>query len=129
MAIANDEQDQLAAENTRLRAALALKSTELEKAQSTIAEQAAAIASLTEKYQAAQDRYEKLRRMHFGSTSEKQVAKDDSQPNLFDEAEAFTDGQPEESSDESEAAAPLAPSTRTRKKSGRKPLPANLPRE
>ena len=55
MAIANDEQDQLAAENTRLRAALALKSTELEKAQSTIAEQAAAIASLTEKYQAAQD--------------------------------------------------------------------------
>jgi transposase len=108
-----DNQDQLAAEIASLRAALA-------KAQSTITE-------LTRKYQESQDKYEKLRRMHFGSTSEKQVVKADDQPNLFDEAEAFTDGKPEESTDEAASEATAAP--KTKKKPGRKPLPANLERQ
>jgi transposase len=121
MATANSEQDQLTAEIAQLRAALAAKSAELDNAQS-------AIASLTERCRAAEERYEKLRRMHFGSSSEKQTTKGDNQPNLFDEAEAFTDGRAEESADDSEST-DAVPSTSTKKKTGRKPLPANLERQ
>jgi transposase len=127
MAKEMDPQDQLSAEITLLRAALAAKSAELETAQSTIADQATAITELTQKYQEAQDKYEKLRRMHFGSTSEKQTAKDDDQPNLFDEAEAFTDGMAEET--QSEAEPETAAATKTKKKPGRKPIPAHLERQ
>ena len=118
-----ESQCQLAKENALLKAAMA-------KAQSTIADQSTTITELTQKYQETQDKYEKLRRMHFSSSSEKQTAKDDDQPNLFDEAEAFTDGKIDatalqvESETEDSAA-----STKTKKKPGRKPLPAHLERQ
>jgi transposase len=123
MAKETNNQDQLAAEIARLRAALAAESAALKQAQATIADQTVAITELHQKY-------EKLRRMHFSSSSEKQAAKDDDQPNLFDEAEAFTDGKSDEMpfQGEPETEESVA-STKTKKKPGRKPLPAHLERQ
>lgn len=105
-----DRENQLAEENKALKAALAVSHGELDQ--------------LRQKYQNLSDIYEKIRRLHFGTSSEKLSAADENQLGLFNEAEvhAATDGSDDQ--DDEVATAPK----KAKKKTGPKPFPAHLKR-
>ena len=116
MAAQLDREQQLAAENQALKAALAASHRQMD--------------SLQQRYQNLSDSYEKIRRLHFGTSSEKLPATGDANQldlELFNEAEAYSDATVEElevpGEQESEALA-----GKPRKKPGRKPIPAHLER-
>jgi len=117
MATQNDREQQLAAENQALKSALAASHRDLD--------------SLRQKYQNLSDSYEKIRRLHFGASSEKlpPATEDAGQLGLelFNEAEVHADAEPEQAEapqdEESES-----PAAKPRKKPGRKPIPAHLER-
>ena len=126
-------QDQLLEEIAALKAALAAKSVALQAANESVEELRLEASSLKQKYQTIKDHYERLRRMHFGSSSEKHAVQDTEQPGLFNEAEAFTDGHREQEPETADQALQTETETEpktanSKKKPGRKPLPANLPR-
>jgi len=108
-----DREKQLSAEIEALKAALAASHGELD--------------SLRQKYQSLSDSYEKIRRLHFGTSSEKLPSADDSQLGLFNEAEVYADAKLEDDEalgdDEPESLA-----KKPRQKPGRKPIPAHLER-
>lgn len=111
MAPKTDREDQLALENIALKAALAASHGELDH--------------LRQKYQSLSDSYEKIRRLHFGTSSEKQPdGGDEAQLGLFNEAEAYAQPEPGEVEAQDEQSEPGKP----RAKPGRKPIPANLVR-
>ena len=80
------------------------------------------------KYQLLEEKFKTLQRKFFGKSSEKLTPEDELQGRLFDEAE---DGMsPEnETSQESEEPCVTKVKEHARKKTGRKPLPVDLPRE
>jgi len=109
-----DREKQLTAEIEALKAALAASHGELD--------------SLRQKYQSLSDSYEKIRRLHFGTSSEKlPAAGDENQLGLFNEAEVHADTKLEDDEalgdDESQSAG-----KKPRGKPGRKPIPAHLER-
>ena len=112
----NDRERQLAAEIQDLKADLAASRRDL--------------GSLRQKYQNLSESYEKIRRLHFGSSSEKlPVSWDAGQLGLglFNEAELYAEAALDEvGTSGSEAAEELA--AKARKKPGRKPIPAHLER-
>ena len=113
MATKMDRENQLATEIETLKAALAGAHGELD--------------SLRQKYQSLSDSYEKIRRLHFGTSSEKLPAANDDQLGLFNEAEVYADIRIEDDEalqdDASETSA-----KKPRQKPGRKPIPAHLER-
>lgn len=86
--------------------------------------------SLDEKYNYLNEKYNTIKRLFFGSKSEKLSPEDEHQMRLFNEAEEGLDSS-SDSVDESaeEETNKIAVKGHTRKKSGRRPLPDYLPRE
>lgn len=111
MAVQTDREHQLAHEIASLKVALAASHGELDQ--------------LRQKYQILSDSYEKIRRLHFGTSSEKLPQDgDEAQLGLFNEAEAYA----EQETEEGQVQQQESPSAKPRKKPGRKPIPANLVR-
>jgi len=73
-------------------------------------------------YRELQEKFEVLRRLHFGQSSEKLSEEDQRQMRLFDEAEKLAEG-------ESSEDASVSVGEHRRKKPGRKPISKDLPRE
>ena len=86
-----------------------------------IAEQAHIIKEFQVKLTAEQEKYAALQRLVFGPKSEKKQAVNPKQELLFNEAETFSDSPEKKQS-------AVTVSTHERKKTGRKPFPANLER-
>ena len=112
MALATDRENQLATEIEALKVALAASHGELDQ--------------LRQKYQDLSDNYEKIRRLHFGTSSEKRPVADENQLGLFNEAEVHGDPGAEQEvplNEDSQDVPKAAP-----KKPGRKAIPAHLER-
>ena len=86
------------------------------------------IESLEADYRLLEEKFKTLQRKFFGKSSEKLTPEDELQGRLFDEAE---DGMPleEETAQENEGQCVTKVKEYVRKKTGRKPLPVDLPRE
>lgn len=84
--------------------------------------------TLDEKYTSLEDKYKILQRMFFGKKSEKLSPEEESQMHLFNEAEDGADNSDEVIVCEAETET-IQVKAHPRKKTGRRPLPEDIPRE
>jgi len=103
-------------------------SEDMEALKQIIIEQGKIIQAKDLKYQLLEEKYKTLQRIFFGKRSEKLTPEDELQGRLFDEAEDGTSSINEEPGKETSKDV-TAVKGYIRKKTGRKPLPANIPRE
>jgi len=99
---------------------------ELSVLRQTLQEEREKNQALEERYRILEEKHRTLVRKFFGKRSEKITPEDESQGRLFNEAE---DGDVPEEEGHEEPAPVTTVKAHERKKRGRKPLPADLPRE